>query len=98
MKPVIAITMGDFNGIGPEVVLKSLQSPVVRRICTPLLVGSAGVFEYYARKLGMGLRFAPVRRLPADPDRRTIAVVATGRGTPRIRPGLLSRSSGTWSA
>ncbi len=78
MKPVIAITMGDFNGIGPEVVLKSLRSPAVQRICSPVLVGSTGVFEYYARKLGIALRFTTVQELPGDRKSRAITVVASG--------------------
>src|ERR1051326_7750780 len=98
MKPVIAITMGDFNGIGPEVVLKSLRSPAVRKICSPVLVGSAGVFEYYARKLGISLRFTTVGKMPGDGTPGAIAVVSSGRGTPRIRPGLLSAASGRRSA
>jgi 4-hydroxythreonine-4-phosphate dehydrogenase len=50
-KPVIAITAGDFNGVGPEVVLKSLRSPSVKKICRPLLIGPRDVFAFYARTL-----------------------------------------------
>lgn len=50
-KPVIAVTVGDFNGVGPEVVLKSLRSPSVTKICRPLLIGPREVFTFYARKL-----------------------------------------------
>ncbi len=49
MKPIIAITIGDFNGIGPEVALKSASNPSVKRACVPLLVGPLDVFEH-ARK------------------------------------------------
>ena len=40
-KPVIAITMGDPAGIGPEVIIKSLSLPEVRNICEPVIIGSA---------------------------------------------------------
>jgi 4-hydroxythreonine-4-phosphate dehydrogenase len=98
MKPIIAITMGDFNGIGPEIVLKSLRSPAVRKLCSPVLVGSTAVFEYYARKLGTGLRFAAWNDTDAPSGRGAIPVVETGRGVPRIRPGILSAGSGKRSA
>jgi len=39
MKPLIAITMGDAAGIGPEIIVKSLQLEEVYRICCPLVVG-----------------------------------------------------------
>ncbi len=44
-KPVIAITMGDPCGIGPEVIAKALASGQVYPICRPVVVGSARVME-----------------------------------------------------
>ena len=40
-KPVIAITMGDPCGIGPEVIAKALGSGEVYPICRPVVVGSS---------------------------------------------------------
>lgn len=56
MKPIIAITIGDFNGIGPEVALKAAAHPTVRKICTPLLVGPLSVFEHVRSDLKLRLR------------------------------------------
>ncbi len=39
MKPIIAITMGDPAGIGPEIIAKTLADPETYRICNPLVVG-----------------------------------------------------------
>src|ERR1700676_2145084 len=38
-KPIIAITMGDAAGVGPEVIMKSLAHPSLYEICCPLVVG-----------------------------------------------------------
>ncbi len=38
-RPVIAITMGDAAGIGPEVIVKTLASGGTYEICRPLVVG-----------------------------------------------------------
>ena len=38
-KPVLAITMGDGAGIGPEIVVKALSRPEVRALCRPLVIG-----------------------------------------------------------
>ena len=43
MKPCLGITMGDPAGIGPEVIVKALARPGVRRLCCPLVIGSAGI-------------------------------------------------------
>ena len=40
-KPIIAITLGDPAGIGPEIALKAALDSRVRNACVPLLVGDA---------------------------------------------------------
>ncbi len=40
-KPIIAITMGDAAGIGPEVIVKSLAHREVYEPCRPLVIGDA---------------------------------------------------------
>lgn len=37
--PLIAITMGDPCGIGPEIIVKALQSPEIDNICRPFVIG-----------------------------------------------------------
>jgi 4-hydroxythreonine-4-phosphate dehydrogenase len=54
----LAITMGDPAGIGPEVSLKAIADPAVRRRVAPLLVGDPGVWLETARRLRLGLQFA----------------------------------------
>jgi 4-hydroxythreonine-4-phosphate dehydrogenase len=40
-KPIIAITMGDPAGVGPEIIMKSLSHPGVHEVCRPLVIGDA---------------------------------------------------------
>ncbi len=40
-KPIIAITMGDAAGVGPEIIVKSLAHGEVYRQCRPLVIGDA---------------------------------------------------------
>ena len=53
MKPVIAITMGDPAGVGPEVCLRALASEEAARICTPVIFGDASVLRACAAKTGL---------------------------------------------
>lgn len=39
MKPLIAITMGDPCGVGPEIIIKALQSSEISDICVTLVIG-----------------------------------------------------------
>jgi small subunit ribosomal protein S20 len=57
-KPIIAITMGDPAGVGPEVCLRALNNPEIASLCTPALFGDATVLKRCAEKLGFNARFA----------------------------------------
>lgn len=50
-KPIIAITHGDFNGVGYEVILKTLAEPHIAEICTPVVYGSPRLAAHYAKLL-----------------------------------------------
>ncbi len=43
--PVIGITMGDPVGIGPEILVKALNSPHIYTICCPVIIGDAGIIQ-----------------------------------------------------
>ena len=43
--PLIAITMGDPCGIGPEIIVKALQSPEIDSICRPFVIGDRLAME-----------------------------------------------------
>jgi 4-hydroxythreonine-4-phosphate dehydrogenase len=52
-KPILAITMGDPSGIGPEVVLKALAHPEVYSRCNPLVIGDRRILERAMPNLGV---------------------------------------------
>jgi 4-phospho-D-threonate 3-dehydrogenase / 4-phospho-D-erythronate 3-dehydrogenase len=39
--PIIALTMGDAAGVGPEIIMKSLAHPELYKQCRPLVIGDA---------------------------------------------------------
>ena len=41
VKPLLAITMGDPAGVGPEICLRALHSKKVNEVCRPLILGDA---------------------------------------------------------
>jgi len=43
----IGISIGDINGIGPEVVLKTLANPSIKNMCTPVIYASSKVIAYH---------------------------------------------------
>ena len=50
--PKIGISIGDINGIGPEVIIKALSSPKINKICTPIIYGSGKHLSKYKTLIG----------------------------------------------
>ncbi len=44
-KPVIGITMGDPNGVGPEVIVKAISSNEIKDLCEIVIFGDAGILQ-----------------------------------------------------
>jgi len=59
MKPIIAISMGDYNGIGPEVALKALAKTDLEQ-SIPLWIGSEAVLKHYSTQLADTLPFTKI--------------------------------------
>jgi 4-phospho-D-threonate 3-dehydrogenase / 4-phospho-D-erythronate 3-dehydrogenase len=77
MKSTIALTIGDFNGIGPEIILKSITHKTFDKSIQPILVGSTEVFDYYARRLKLPLTFETVESVPSKFSAGVIPVIDT---------------------
>jgi 4-hydroxythreonine-4-phosphate dehydrogenase len=63
-RPLLAITIGDPAGIGPEVVLKALVHADVYERCRPLVIGDRRILERAARWLDQNVHLEVV----ADPS------------------------------
>lgn len=96
MKPVIAITIGDVNGIGPEVILKSLKDRTILRNFIPLLIGPQSIWEEVTRTLKLDFRFLPFRSIK-DLSRKYLNVFEI-YSLPKIQYGKMTEESGYLSA
>ncbi len=50
-KPVIGISCGDINGIGPEIIVKTLSDARMLDICTPVVFANNKVLNFYRKTL-----------------------------------------------
>jgi 4-hydroxythreonine-4-phosphate dehydrogenase len=62
-RPVLAITMGDPAGIGPEVIVKALDHAQVWDVCRPLVVGDARWLAEAARMVGTERPVRPLQEV-----------------------------------
>ncbi len=58
--PLIAITMGDPAGVGPEVTLRALAEGELHLSCRPIVIGDAGVLVKAIEMLGKALVVRPI--------------------------------------
>ena len=54
-RPLIAITLGDPAGIGPEIVVKTLEHAQIYKDCRPVIIGSAASLEEANLQVGGSL-------------------------------------------
>ena len=65
--PVVAVTMGDGAGVGPEVTVVAVTDPQIRDICLPVVIGDAKRLEQAARIMHVA---APVVRVASVAEAR----------------------------
>ncbi len=64
MKPVIAITLGDPAGIGPEIIAKTLADPEIYKKCNPVVVGDKHALQMGIDVARQNLKINPIK----EPD------------------------------
>jgi len=98
--PMIAVTMGDPAGIGPEIVVRALGEPEVRGCCRPVVVGDPAIMTRAAALVQSPLRIRIVHTLRgAGADSGTIDVLPEGQLPPdTLKPGTLDARWGECAA
>jgi 4-phospho-D-threonate 3-dehydrogenase / 4-phospho-D-erythronate 3-dehydrogenase len=94
MTPRLAITMGDANGIGPELLVKALRRPEIRELCVPVIYGDARRMHEVAAHLGSAADFIVVTDPAEAPAQGEIGVIDAGFHAPAYRPGVLDSEAG----
>ena len=66
----VAITQGDTNGVGCEVILKTFADPAMFEICTPIVYGSPKVIAYHKKALNIDTNYSIINRVEEARDGR----------------------------
>ena len=53
----VAITQGDTNGVGYEVIFKAFADPAILELCTPIIYGSPKIAAYHKKALNLDTNF-----------------------------------------
>ena len=66
----VAITQGDTNGVGCEVILKTFSDAGMFELCTPIIYGSPKVIAYHRKALNLETNFSIINRAEEARDGR----------------------------
>jgi 4-hydroxythreonine-4-phosphate dehydrogenase len=93
-KPRIGITLGDLNGIGPEIVIKALADNRLLSMITPVIYGSSRVISFYKKLMNLEeFNYSQVKT-KGQFTPRNVNVVNCWEDVIEINPGKQSRETG----
>ncbi len=93
-KPKIGISLGDLNGIGPEVVIKALADNRLLNMATPVIYGSARVLSFYRKLMNLEeFNYSQVKN-KGQFFPKSINVVNCWEDVIEITPGQPSKETG----
>ena len=72
-KPIIAITLGDPAGVGPEIIVKALKNKEIYDVCNPLVIGDNGVLDKALKITNSSLKLNAVS--DADEGKYTLGTI-----------------------
>ncbi len=99
-KPVIAVTMGDSSGIGPELIIKTLSNKDAYNRCNPFVAAHPDVISKTARVIGVDIAVRPIADIAeAQFSEGTLDVLCPeGLDVPEIRWGVVDPAMGRAAA
>ena len=63
-KPIIGFTCGDINGIGTELIIKTLADTRILDFCTPIIFANNKVLNFYRKSLpDININYATIKEL-----------------------------------
>jgi len=92
----VGISVGDLNGIGCEVILKTFEDNRMLELCTPVIFASNKSISQQKNDLGMGITFHGVDKA-ANAIEGKINVVNVWRDTPKIEYGMATPEAGQYA-
>lgn len=95
-RPLVALTLGDVAGIGPEVVVRAWSDARLLLTARPFVVGRTSILQRAARLLGAPVHIAQIHSTAeAAPDHETIPCLNFASGDlDNVRPGTVDATAG----
>ena len=89
----VAITQGDTNGVGYEVILKVFADPAILELCTPIIYGSPKIAAYHKKALNLETNFSIINNAEEARDGR-VNMLACFDDEVKVELGQPSKEAG----
>lgn len=97
-KPVIGISVGDYNGIGPEVIIKAIEDNRINKYITPVLYCDSRIVSYYRKSLDLpNFNYNQIKSIDQLHHNRFNVVNVQIDGEIDINPGNGNAESGKYA-
>ena len=96
-KPVIGFTCGDVNGVGTELIIKTLSDNRILEICTPIVFASNKVINFYRKSLPeIVFNFMSIKEL-SRVNHKQVNVFNCWEEEVAITPGIMNDLGGKYA-
>ncbi|MER3319559.1 MAG: 4-hydroxythreonine-4-phosphate dehydrogenase PdxA [Allomuricauda sp.] len=92
----LGISIGDINGIGCEVALKTFEDPRMLEFCTPIIFASNKTISQQLKDLGINLKFNGVRDAEQAIEGK-VNIVNVWKEVPKIEYGQATKEGGDFA-
>ncbi len=92
----VGISIGDINGIGVEIILKTFEDPMMLDFCTPILFGSVKVLSFVKKGLGSQVALHGIDTLEKVIDHK-VNVYNVWKEPVKIEFGEATKESGAYA-
>lgn len=92
----VAITHGDTNGVGYEIIFKTFAEPMMLELCTPIIYGSPKVAAYHRNALGIQANFTIINSA-GDAHPGKLNLLPAFDEEVKVELGVPSKEAGTAS-
>lgn len=89
----IAITQGDTNGVGYELIFKALADPAILDLCTPVIYGSPKIATYHRNALSIDANFSIISKAE-DAQRGKVSLLTSFEDEVKVELGVASEEAG----
>lgn len=96
-KPIIGISIGDINGIGIEVIIKSFSDPRMLDICTPIVFGNNRAFNFYRKTMAQVPFSYTIAKDIANLNPKQVNIFNCWDEDFSITPGVLNEAGGKYA-